>query len=57
MISGGIYLEECRNVNFDVCMQDVHRLDCDSIAYLGCNLFWTGNKEKRQHGVAIAIGK
>lgn len=51
-------LQQCKNANLEVvCMQEVHQLHNDIIAYLGSNLFWTGLKGIRQHGVRIIICK
>lgn len=43
-----LILEQFRNSNLDVvCMQDACQLPYDSIAHLGNNLFWTGQKEEK----------
>lgn len=38
-------------------MLELCQLGWDSTAYLGHNLFWTGHKRQRKHGVGIAISK
>lgn len=46
--------EHCKNI---VCKQEVSQLGIDSISHFGYKFQWTGQKEKRQYGIRIAICK
>ena len=49
-------LQDCASANLDViCFQEVRRLKSDSVSHLGYIFHWSGHKQKKIHGVGIAI--